>query len=100
MPPSHKHWKLTKAAEQDLEEIWVYTFERWSVTQADVYHHDLIDAFNALTAGRRQARKFPGIDSRYLCCASGSHNIFFRDEKTRIVIVRILHNRMDPSRHL
>ena len=39
-------------------------------------------------------------DRAYFCRPSGSHNIFFREEKTRIVIVRILHNRMDPSRHL
>jgi toxin ParE1/3/4 len=100
MPPSHKRWTLTRAAERDLEEIWRYTFECWSIAQADAYHNDLIDAFNTLAAGRRQARKIPILNRLYLCCSTGSHNIFFREEKTRIVIVRILHNRMDPSRHL
>lgn len=83
-----------------MEEIWRYTFERWSAAQADSYHNDLIGAFNALGLGHRQTRKISMPDRSYFWCPIGSHNIFFRDEKTRIVIVRSLHNRMDPSRHL
>jgi plasmid stabilization system protein ParE len=36
----------------------------------------------------------------YFMLVSGSHNIFFREDKARIVIVRILHARMDFKRHL
>ena len=100
MRPKHKLWKLTRAAEQDLEDIWRYTFARWSVTQADTYHNSLIDAFNALSAGQGQFRKISALDRIYLYCPSGSHNIFFREQETSIVIIRVLHNRMDPSRHL
>ena len=95
-----RRWTSTKAARHDLEEIWRYTFERWSVAQADSYHNDLIGMFYELAAGQRPTRRIDLADRVYLCCASGSHNIFFREDKTRIVIVRILHNRMDPRRHL
>lgn len=29
--------KLSRLAELDLEEIWLYTFEKWSLTQANFY---------------------------------------------------------------
>ena len=60
----------------------------------------MISAFNELAAGHRHGRKIAIPDRSYFHSPAGSHNIFFRDEKTRIVIVRILHNRMDPARHL
>lgn len=100
MSPANRNWTLTKAAVRDLETIWRYTFERWSAAQADSYHNDIIDMFNHLAAGRRRGRVIKAPGAVYSVCAIGSHNIFFREEKLRIVIVRILHNRMDPSRHL
>ena len=35
------NFKLSKQAELDLENIWLYTFETWSLQQAD-YYLDLI----------------------------------------------------------
>ena len=57
MPPSPRHWILTRAAILDLEEIWRYTFERWSMEQADSYHNDMIGMINELAAGHRRGRK-------------------------------------------
>jgi len=83
-----------------LEEIWRYTFEQWSVAQADAYHNDLIGIFNELVSDRHPARQLIVSGRTYHRCPAGSHTIFFREETTRILIVRILHNRMDPARHL
>ena len=35
--------KISKEAEKDLEKIWLYTFETWSLEQADYYYDLLID---------------------------------------------------------
>ena len=35
------NYKISKLAEIDLENIWLYTFEEWSLEQAD-YYYDLI----------------------------------------------------------
>ena len=35
------NYKISKQAEIDLENIWLYTFEEWSIEQAD-YYFDLI----------------------------------------------------------
>ncbi len=31
-------YKISKEAEKDLERIWLYTFEAWSLEQADYYY--------------------------------------------------------------
>jgi toxin ParE1/3/4 len=48
-------YRLTPAAERDLEGIWAYTCERWSVAQAERYTDELTGAFAELAewAARR-----------------------------------------------
>ena len=38
MPGSGRTYRLFPLAEADLEEIWLYTFNNWSLEQADKYH--------------------------------------------------------------
>jgi plasmid stabilization system protein ParE len=56
----------------DLEGIWLYTLENWSIKQADAYHHNFVEAFEGLAAGTKRGRSTdvrPGYQ-KYLC---GSH---------------------------
>lgn len=39
---------LSRLAELDLEEIWLYTFETWSIDQANIYQDILFDGMNSL----------------------------------------------------
>jgi toxin ParE1/3/4 len=59
-----------------------------------------MDMIDDLAANRKHGRRLGHISAVYLYHPCGSHNIFFREEHTWIVIVRILHNRMEPLRHL
>jgi toxin ParE1/3/4 len=38
-------YRLTPAAEQDLESIWIYTAKEWGLDQASRYFDSLIAAF-------------------------------------------------------
>ena len=38
-------YKISKQAEIDLENIWLYTFEEWSLEQADYYFDLIMDEF-------------------------------------------------------
>lgn len=42
-------YRLTPAAEQDLEAIWTYTAQQWGVMQADRYIDFLTAAFDVLS---------------------------------------------------
>jgi toxin ParE1/3/4 len=92
-------YRLSPLAEVDLEEIWFYTLEHWSLDQADSYHHDLVAAFEALASGEKRGRT---VDIRpgYFKHPAGAHMIYFRDHGDWVEVIRILHNKRDVERHL
>ena len=94
-----KSYRLSPLAEVDLEEIWLYTLNRWSMEQADTYHRYLVAAFEGLAAGTKQGRPTDILPDfqKYLC---GSHVIYFLDYPIHLHVIRILHQRQDAERHL
>jgi toxin ParE1/3/4 len=67
-----KPYRLLPLAEADLEMVWLYTLENWSVAQADSYHRDLVAAFALLASGQKRGRATsirPGY-LKYLCGAN------------------------------
>ena len=98
--PLGSGYRLLPAARMDLENIWRYTFETWSLQQADDYQRLLVSAFSALANGRKNGRDLQAIRPGYFSLACNSHCIFYRKGATGILIIRVLHQRMDPTRHL
>jgi plasmid stabilization system protein ParE len=45
--------KLSRKAEEDLEEIWLYTLEKWSKEQADRYLNLIFDEIEFLPLTRK-----------------------------------------------
>lgn len=74
-------------------------FYEWSLEQANSYVNDVIDAFEGLRDGSKRGR-FTDIRPGYLKYAVGSHVIYFREHANMLLVVRILHGRMDVGRHL
>lgn len=91
--------RFTPRARADLEEIWRYTFGRWSPDQADRYHQAIVDAAGELATGAKVGRAVE-IGAGYLKYAVGSHVIFYRQTDAGIDVIRILHQRMDVSSRL
>jgi len=94
-----REYRLSPLAEADLDEIWLYTRDHWSVKQADQYVGDILDACAKLANGDRKGRLVDVRDG-YLRYPSGSHFLYFRESKSSIDVMRILHQRMDATRHL
>ncbi|KAB2784516.1 MULTISPECIES: type II toxin-antitoxin system RelE/ParE family toxin [Brucella/Ochrobactrum group] len=92
-------YQLTPLAEADLEDIWVYTLREWSLEQANSYITDVMDAFEGLRDDSKRGR-FADIRPGYLKYAVGSHVIYFREHENTLLVVRILHGRMDVGRHM
>jgi len=53
-------YRLSPAAESDLEGIWKYTPAEWGLEQAERYTDSLIEAFKALAESPKTA---PGVRS-------------------------------------
>src|SRR5690349_22962693 len=92
---------LSPAAQADIATIWDYSAGRWGAAQADDYVRAIRDACHELAAGTRTSRSAEDIRAGYRKAFVRSHILFFRRTEARpIGIVRILHQRMDPTRHI
>jgi len=88
--------EISKEVESDLINIWEYTFEKWSLTQADIYYSLLIDGINSIAKNPNIGRNYDKVRVEYFGLQVKSHIIFYRlkDVET-LQIIRILHQRMD-----
>ena len=91
------NYKLSRKAEEDLEEIWLYTLETWSKEQADRYLSLIFDEIEFLTANPKTGQDFDHIRKNYRYSKVKSHLIFYKHKKSEDVIevIRILHERMN-----
>lgn len=100
MPPKLSGYRLSPRAQQDLEEIWFYTFQQWSLTQADSYVSDLLSACKGLATGERAGVNAEDIRNGYYKYFTGSHSIYFKISGKYLDVIRILHQSRDIGTHL
>lgn len=93
-------YRLTPAAERDLERIWTYTLQRWGVEQANRYTDILTGSFADLAQSPKTAPACDQIRPGYRRRSVERHAIYFRITAYGIAIIRILHDRMDAPHHL
>ena len=91
---------ITEAAYRDLDEIWFYTFQKWSESRADSYFEMIIHEIEIISEGPEHAKKISKIKDQYYYFRASSHYVFFKHGDKRIEIIRILHKMMDFSQHL
>ncbi|MHB0974892.1 MAG: type II toxin-antitoxin system RelE/ParE family toxin [Thiobacillus sp.] len=92
-------YRLTPAAERDLENIWIHTREQWGGEQANRYLDSLIAVFDDLVQSPETAPACDHIRPGYRRRSVERHMIYFRITTYGVAIVRILHDRMDAPRH-
>lgn len=93
-------YRLTPAAEDDLEAIWIYTVQQWGIEQANRYTDLLTAAFAELAQSPKTAPACDHIRPGYRRWGVERHMIYFRATNYGIAVIRILHDRMDARRHL
>jgi toxin ParE1/3/4 len=95
-----RSYRLTPAARRDLSEIWDFTEERWDAGQAEKYLTEIQAAIERITVDPYRGRACDEIRPEYHRYSIGSHLVFFTVSSDTVDVVRILHQRMDPTRHL
>ena len=91
------NYKISNEASYDLEKIWLYTFEYWSIEQADRYINLIIDEIEFLSLKPKSGKNFGHVRKGYLRTKVKSHLIFYKIniKQEEVEIVRILHQMMD-----
>lgn len=93
-------YRLSLLAQEDLAGIADYTIETFGLRQARRYRDELDTCFHNLAEnpriGRCADRLAPGL-RRF---EHKSHAVFYTEYNDGVLIVRVLHARMDASLHL
>ncbi len=58
-------YTLRQLAQNDLEEIWLYTMQEWGIAQADKYVRALISRFEWLSENPQIGKRRDDIKSGY-----------------------------------
>jgi len=83
----------------DLEEIWLYTFETWSLEQADRYYELIIKEIYFVSKKPKFGKNLNSLREGYYSTKVKSHFIFYKFSSTELEIIRILHESVDiPNR--
>ena len=89
---------LSPVAQVDFTDILLYTRQLWGEEQRDRYEAILTQAISSLSeypeSGMRCSQLFPGCRAY----PAQRHVIYYRIGHNEIEIVRILHERSDPTR--
>ena len=95
-------FKISNEAQNDLEHIWLYTFETWSIEQADRYYNLILDEIEYLAENPSIGKDYSYIRKGYLRSKVKSHFIFYKINKkeNQIEIIRVLHQQMDVENRL
>jgi toxin ParE1/3/4 len=88
-------YRLTPAAQKDMEEIWRYGASTWSVHQADLYTDSLEDAFNRLLTFPELARERPEFTPPVRIYPSGEQIVVYMIADDHLNVMRILGGRQD-----
>jgi toxin ParE1/3/4 len=91
---------ISKEAIADLDEIWYYTVEKWSVEQANRYYDLIFQEIDYICKRPHSGMPLDDIRKGYRVSKVKSHLVFYKVVAETIEIIRILHQRMDIENRL
>jgi toxin ParE1/3/4 len=93
-------YTLSGKADADIEEIAEASLRQWGLIRAETYILGLHATFQRLAAFPDLGRDASHIRFGYRRVETASHSVFYRKIEDGVLIVRILHQRMDFGQHL
>ena len=96
------NYKVSQEANRDIENIWPYTYENWSLEQADRYFNLIMDEIEYLAENPESGKDYSDVRKGYFRSRIKSHFIFYKINRMNeeIEIIRVLHQRMDIESRL
>jgi toxin ParE1/3/4 len=93
-------FRLSPAAQRDLDAIFDYTLEQWGLAQAEAYLMALRNEVGETALHPERGTDFVIRGRIYRRVRSGAHFIWYTVAPVEITIIRVLHRVMDSPRHL
>jgi toxin ParE1/3/4 len=95
-----RSYVISRKAVSDLEDIWIYTAEKWSLEQADRYYKLIFEEIDYICKNPDAGKSMEHVRKGYRASKGKSHLIFYKLTKEKMEIVRILHEAMDIENRL
>ncbi|MEO9624113.1 MAG: type II toxin-antitoxin system RelE/ParE family toxin [Qipengyuania citrea] len=92
--------RLSRKAAGDLADIADYTIDSFGIEQARKYRDQLQTCFDSLLVNPMLGRSAGEVSSGVRRIRQQAHVIFYLADEDHVLIVRVLHHRMDFERHL
>jgi toxin ParE1/3/4 len=93
-------YALSGEADADIENIAEVSLQQWGLVRAERYILELHDAFRRLADFPDLGRDASLVRFGYRKIEVAGHSVFYRRVEDSVLIVRVLHQRMDFERHL
>lgn len=91
---------LSPEAARSIAKIDAYTHEQFGPKQAVRYLESLLDRLEFIAEDPKRGMHRPEIDADYFSYFIGSHTVYYTINSEQIQIVDVLHQSMEPKRHL
>ncbi len=91
---------LSAKAEQDLTEVYVFSYQKFGESKADAYLIGLAECLQNLANNPLLGRNIDHIRSGYFRYEYISHSVFYKPKRNGILVVRVLHGSMNMEQHL
>lgn len=91
---------IAPAAKADLKDIYQYGLRQWGQAKSDRYLEALKGTFWSLTEQPLMGTERPELLAGIRSFPAESHVLFYRVTARSVEIIRVLHSRQDPVRHL
>ncbi|MGB5559173.1 MAG: type II toxin-antitoxin system RelE/ParE family toxin [Paracoccaceae bacterium] len=88
-------FRLVPEAARDLQDIWAFSADRWSVEQAEAYIDRLVGVFELLADYPELARRREEFTPPVRIHPAASHLVVYLDRVGGVDILRVLHNQRD-----
>lgn len=93
-------YRISKQALEDIDTIWLYTLENWSLNHANHYYRLIYHEIEFIIEDFESGKDIGKIKPGYRQTKIKSHLIIYKMADDRVIeIVRVLHQMMDiPNR--
>ena len=91
---------IAAAARIDLKDIYQYGLRQWGQVKSDSYLETLKSQLWSLIEQPNMGSERPELVPGMRSLSIESHILFYRVTANRVEIIRVLHGRQDPGRHL
>jgi toxin ParE1/3/4 len=95
-----KRYRLTEKDDAQPQEIWRYTRDRWGKHRADAYLASIDAALTTAIATPTLLRRRPELGDGIVSRKAHSHVVYGIVIDDTLIVLAVLHGRMDPKRHL